>query len=205
MFGSLSPGFTDFPLAFSKYKPLKTRYSKGKIENYLARKYNLTAEDRPVYRLYLRLVKEIYSIPRTKNNFGLTHFDLHTSNYHVYKNQITFFDFADIQCTYYTWDVAKVFFSNIPFSLNNQKDVYLFRAKVSNFLEGFSAHKRVSKIDIERIKFFARIIEIRMYLALKENAEKLNDGKNWWVKNFMQNRREYILDNEVVKKLMNGI
>lgn len=184
------------------YNSQMPEFIRQNVSNHLARKYEAIEEDKSILKRYEKYVEKVNTIPRSKKNFGLVHFDLHTSNFHVYKNDITFFDFTDTQYAYYMWDIAKVFFSNTPFNLNSKKDLELFSRKYNNFLKGYKDVRALSMRDIERVKLFLKVMELRMYLGLKEYFRKEPDDIYAWDRGFLKNRKEYIENNYTVFEAM---
>ncbi|MBP9096030.1 MAG: phosphotransferase [Ignavibacteria bacterium] len=176
--------------ALSVYIPSIKNFTRPDLNQHLQRVYDVIDEDKIVFSIYKSCLERINLLSRTKSNYGLVHFDLHSSNFFVYKNDLTFFDFTDTQYSFYMWDVAKIFFSSVPFNLHSEKDLMLFKRKYESFLKGYRRYRKLTKKDEELIKMFLNVTELRMYLALKQRYRKKIDKKDLWSRGFLNGRKE---------------
>jgi Ser/Thr protein kinase RdoA (MazF antagonist) len=184
--------------ALSVYRPTMKNFTRPNLSQYLEKKYEVIEEEKYILDIYKDCLKKVYSLPQTKKNFGLVHFDLHSFNFHVYKNDIIFFDFTDTRYSFFMWDVAKVFFSSVPFDLHSKKNLLLFRKKYESFIKGYKTKRALTLKDIDMIKLFLKMTELRMYFIVSGDFRKKFDKHNLWGQGFLKNRKEYIENNYTV-------
>jgi len=188
--------------SLSIYKPAIKNFTRPGVSQYLERKYEVIEEEKHILEIYKNCLKKVYSLPRTKKNFGLVHFDLHCLNFHVYKNDLIFFDFTDTRYAFFMWDIAKVLFSNIPFDLHAKENLMLFRKKYESFLRGYKTKRVLTSKDIDLIKLFLKMTELRVYFSVSSYFRKKFNKHDMWGLAFLKNRKEYLENNFTVFEAM---
>ncbi len=130
-----------------------------------------------VLPLALKTMEEIKQLPKTRDNWGLVHSDVHQGNFFVTDDlDIIVFDFDDSMYMQYAQDIAMVMFYGLLVPLENRtqyaKDLY------SATMEGYCKENTLPKEDLKTIPLFIelrKLIDIFVTLAPKpRNPEDRN-------------------------------
>lgn len=131
------------------------------------------------------------AFPRTEEDYGLIHADLHGGNLFVdtERGAVTVFDFDDSCYGWYAMDVAMALFDTLvmyPRSDERASSRGFMRA----YLAGYNGERRLSGFWIEQIPDFLKLLEIGVYTLVYRQYDP-SDTKSW-IGKFMPNRRERI-------------
>ena len=64
------------------------------------------------------LIKLVQSFPQDRATYGLIHGDIHQWNFHLWNNEITFFDTDECECHYFAHDLGVLINSAVEESFN---------------------------------------------------------------------------------------
>jgi len=115
----------------------------------------LPEDDREFKQLYQRLVAEFNGYPRSEENYGLIHNDIHYGNYLLTGagNKVVLFDFEVACRSWYMYEISTVLYyaSQVKGQRNNPDFEQLFLA---SFSEGYRRERSLGPIDFEVILKF---------------------------------------------------
>lgn len=133
----------------------------------------------------------VSALPRTEEDYGLIHADLHGGNFFVdvERDAITVFDFDDCCYGWYAMDVAMALFDTLVVYPRSDEPAAA-RGFMRAYLTGYRAERRLSDFWIERIPDFLKLLEIGVYTMVYRQYDQ-SDAESW-IGKFMPNRRERI-------------
>jgi Ser/Thr protein kinase RdoA (MazF antagonist) len=137
------------------------------------------------------VMDRVRAFPRTDEDYGLIHADLHGGNFFVEteRGAVTVFDFDDCCYGWYAMDVAMALFDTLVMYPRSDEPASA-RVFMRTYLVGYNRERRLSHSWIERIPDFLKLLEIGVY-ALVYRQYDPGDTESW-VGKFMPNRRERI-------------
>lgn len=152
----------------------------------------LPAEDEDVAARYQAAMTAVNTLPKTKDNYGLIHFDAHSGNFFMTEdNQLTLFDFDDSAYSWYINDVAMVLF----YKVKNLPDKATHTAEfMPHFLRGYRAEAELPADWLGTLPLFMKLREIDLYAVIKRDFTPAEVAENNWLRTFMHGRREAILN-----------
>jgi Ser/Thr protein kinase RdoA (MazF antagonist) len=134
-----------------------------------------------------KLIKEIQSLPKDENSFGLVHYDLHESNIIIDGENITAIDFDDSLYDWFASDIAVIFFQVAWRFFSKDKS----REEVIDeiypiFMKGYLQTHQIDEFWINKIPDFLKLRHITLFCTLiieqkieyDDWAQKIID---WWV------------------------
>lgn len=134
------------------------------------------------------LIRKINDIPRTNDNYGVIHGDLHYLNFNLYNNKITLFDCDDISYHYFINDLAVILFYAYWKPLKEFEDSDRFIEEfLSAFLKGYEEWNTFKYEWFTTIHDFLMLRHIIQYIAFIQSVNITNmteAEKNY--KKFMQ-------------------
>lgn len=156
-----------------------TRTYEGNIRKYIfewngpasAWRINNVIEDAEVRKCQERYYKNILSLPITKDNYGLIHWDIHTDNFFVKDGKIKLFDFNSFQTNWYVADMASAIFFMLlkgcgPLSGQTEKErTDSAEEYITSYLSGYMTTGFASKTDLANIDLFVKYQMTDEYLA----------------------------------------
>ncbi|CAH0347176.1 phosphotransferase [Bacillus sp. CECT 9360] len=147
-----------------------------------------------------QVVSAISNLPKTTDNYGLIHSDLHSGNFLVHEGELNLFDFDDCAYHWFASDIA------IPlYYIVFQRDLHMQEGRdefakrfFTRFLEGYRKENKLAEGTIEAIPLFLRLRDIVLLSVLykKFDFSRMTEHE----KNFFEavkgrvERRETIID-----------
>jgi Ser/Thr protein kinase RdoA (MazF antagonist) len=107
---------------------------------------------------------QLSELPKTKDSYGLVHFDIHTGNFFVRNNKISAILDFDRAC--YKWFISELavalYYPTYLSELRNQKEQQkkFVRNFVSLFMEGYETENQLDSKWFEHLDFFMRVREV---------------------------------------------
>lgn len=151
-----------------------------------------------------QVVTAISQLPKTNDNYGLIHSDLHSGNFLVYEGELNLFDFDDCAYHWFASDIA------IPlYYILFQRDLHMLEGRdefaekfFTEFLEGYQKENKLVAGTIETIPWFLRLRDIVLLSVLykKFDFSSLNEQQKTFfeaVKGRVE-RQEAIIDIEAL-------
>jgi Ser/Thr protein kinase RdoA (MazF antagonist) len=137
------------------------------------------------------VMDRLNAFPRTEEDFGLIHGDLHGGNFFidVDTGAVTVFDFDDCCYGWYAMDVAMALFDTLVVYRRSDERAAA-REFLSAYLAGYNRERRLSSFWIERIPDFLKLLEIGVYTMVYRQYDP-SDTESW-IGKFMPNRGERI-------------
>lgn len=148
---------------------------------YFNKEYKIHEEDTVIYERWSEIVKEIYTLPKDNDVYGLIHNDFHQYNFFIENGNLTVFDFDDCLYHWYICDIAIAFYhalQTIP--INNVEERKEFGIKfIKSFLKGYSEETKLEDKWLEKIPLFLEYRRICSYnFALRLwKKEELTEGQ----------------------------
>jgi amicoumacin kinase len=123
------------------------------------------------------LIEELKALPRTRDNWGVVHSDVHHGNFFVDEDlDINIFDFDDAMYMHFAQDIAMVMFYGLLVPSENRTE-YAKRL-YQTAMEGYCLENTLSEADLNTIPMFIelrRLTDILVTLAPKpRNLEDRN-------------------------------
>jgi amicoumacin kinase len=129
------------------------------------------------------LIKELKSLPRTKDNFGLIHSDIHSGNFFYDGQSVHVFDFDDCSYHWFASDIAIPLYYSVLYGYHCASEIE--RANfasnfLSHFTKGYEEHHLLPKNWKEQLPLFFRLRDITLYCVLhkkippEERNEEIN-------------------------------
>ena len=104
---------------------------------------------------------------------------------------ITLFDFDDCLYGHYIYDIAMVFFYS---TMSDDDPLAEVHRLLGPFTDGYVEETTLTRDIIKAIPLFMKLREIDLYAVIHRSFD-LETTDDTWVKNFMDERRERIVDN----------
>jgi len=151
----------------------------------------LPAVDKAIQEKHRELKDYLARLPQTKDAYGLVHVDFHRGNFFVHEGNLTLFDFDDCQYSWFADDLAMALLYAVWPSEKSEEKQRFAQRFYQALLEGYRLENRLEAHRLSEIPHFLRRREISLYMVLTALGEA-----QWGeeVKQFMQGRRESILD-----------
>lgn len=155
--------------------------------------------DHEVKQEFKILSDKIISLPKTKNNYLLSHTDLHSGNFFYDKGQLWIFDFDDCAYNYLAHDLAMPIYYvlwNFKGSVEEFKSFGEFF--FTQFLTGYFTENDLSYDDIKHIPLFMKFRDIVLYAVLNHEWDEDEINKR---KDMMRSFKERIISNKTLIEL----
>ncbi|GCF94826.1 hypothetical protein NRIC_27170 [Enterococcus florum] len=127
--------------------------------------------DEEVRRSEEQLLDRLNELPKEKDNYGIVHFDIHTDNFLVERDQITLIDFDACQFNWYAADIASALFfmaqaAANPFDrLHETQRSEFAEMYLTAFLKGYLQTNGLMKDWFDQIDLFMRYQMIDEYVS----------------------------------------
>ena len=133
------------------------------IIEYKYHKY-LPQDNRELPKLHQNLVKQINQISKTKENYGLVHYDIHHGNYLLNQEdgKLKLFDFEMTCNSWFINDISTVLYYANHFPKTNTGEEFETYF-MSLFWEGYRQEYRIDKSEIEWIPKFLLFRDLMIY------------------------------------------
>jgi Putative homoserine kinase type II (protein kinase fold) len=113
------------------------------------------------------LIKELSTLPKGKDCYGLVHCDLHALNFFVNCDGITVFDFDDCCYNWFSYDIAIAFYDSlygIHFEKRSERREFL-KYFSDCFFEGYNSENSLSDFWIKQIPLFINFRDYLLYMV----------------------------------------
>jgi Ser/Thr protein kinase RdoA (MazF antagonist) len=97
-----------------------------------------------------RIIERLKQLPRTPDDYGVIHADLHPHNFCFADGRITAFDFDNAEYAWFVKDIAVLLFYVARGEARGQRDQAV-AAFLAPFLEGYREHRRCERVWLEAI------------------------------------------------------
>jgi Putative homoserine kinase type II (protein kinase fold) len=120
--------------------------------------YNIVVDEE--IQLHInRLKRELQSLPKSNDNYGIIHEDIHTGNFFVKNGKIKLFDFDDCQFNWYICDIATSLYQitqhKLPYYLTNTNERNDFAEFfLKPFFKGYFEANNLDKYWLLKINLF---------------------------------------------------
>ena len=157
-------------------------------ENVYIKNAELYIPNQPLVIMQLnKLVAQIKALPVEENCYGLIHGDILGCNFNYYQNQLTLFDFDELQYCYYINDIAiQIFYSSI--GMDGKNDEESLKEFVEFFMKGYLGQTDIDPKWLNIVPLFLKLREFILYIAVSRYRD-LNDLDDW-TKGFMDGRKD---------------
>lgn len=130
----------------------------------------LLVESEPwLIELYEELRLKLSTFPRTKQNFGLIHHDLHQGNFFVNDGQLILFDFDDCAYNWYVQDLSTSIYHALWTGGSFHPEWTTFSKEfLKHFLQGYLSIRILKEEDMILLRLFLQIRELFLYLLFQK-------------------------------------
>jgi amicoumacin kinase len=130
-----------------------------------------------------RLINELKLLPRTKDNFGLIHSDIHSGNFFYDGEGVHVFDFDDCSYHWFASDIAIPLYYSVLYGYHSASEIERadFASNfLSHFTKGYEEHHLLPENWKEQLPLFFRLRDITLYCVLhkKISPEERNEEIN---------------------------
>ncbi|MBN3490123.1 phosphotransferase [Acholeplasma equirhinis] len=150
----------------------------------------LDTNDKIILDRLKEVMDEIKKIPKTHENFGLIHTDVHMGNFFIKDNQFTVFDFDDASYHYFISDIA-IFLYYLTWFTNEVDRLKYGNFFMINFMKGYKEEFNLSKEDFIHIDKFLKLREILLYINVYKT---LDVEKDEFAKRYIERYRDKIIN-----------
>jgi amicoumacin kinase len=155
----------------ARYNPTYQRDSYSSIKKYRLDPLSHSESNNMISNKINIIANWIKSLPKDKSNYGMIHGD--NVNFHIHKNELTFFDFDDCTYHWFSFDIANGLYSLLFIIQNEGINFSLtFNQCVDLFLQGYLKENHMDQIWVDRIPCFVkyRTALICQWLKTSETA-----------------------------------
>ena len=137
---------------------------------------------------FKEIIDRVLSLPRTKENFGLIHTDIHEGNMVIDdQGKFTIFDFDDSAYKHFISDIAIVIFYQFAFrevSIEERNNITV--EILRQFLKGYRKNNILPKEELGKMNVFLQLREVTLYIALKSSGLEITstDWAKWYFKQY---------------------
>jgi Ser/Thr protein kinase RdoA (MazF antagonist) len=139
-----------------------------------------------------QLIGRLDSLPRTPENYGLIHCDLHSKNFFIDGDTLQFFDTDDSHYNWFIYGVATIFLSVAHNPICRDDPPSFVRNFARHFWTGYRSELQLADSEIGRLPLF---LKLRQYLLLgavlhKWDFHRLEGEKLRLVERFRQDAED---------------
>lgn len=127
--------------------------------------------DREVIERVEEVTNHIGSLKSNKENYGITHNDLHQENFFINNGRLTVIDFDDLGYSWFMYDIAVVLYQVIYRNVFAQQDPDFNRRFFHTFIEGYSKENRIDDDLMLELPYFLQLRHIILYSAYCEDVD----------------------------------
>jgi Ser/Thr protein kinase RdoA (MazF antagonist) len=154
----------------------------------------LPARESVALERYREALGQVKRLPRSRDNYGLTHQDAHGANMHVDEaGRITLFDFDDCGYHYFANDIAMCLFYMTVGKWNSPERAREF---LTHFMRGYREENTPADWWLDALPAFLKLREIELYAQLHREFDIENGGlaaiDDDWCAMYMEGRKERI-------------
>lgn len=153
----------------------------------------LSENDHEIIAAYDEIERRIRALPRTKDNYGLIHTDLHFGNMYYDKHKLTFFDFDDCSYKHHLSDIAIILFYHFFREQLSDREYYeKSRDILKHFLSGYRELREWDMEFMQHINDFLQLRTVILYIVLvAAGSETMENPRR---KAAMERMRARVLD-----------
>jgi Ser/Thr protein kinase RdoA (MazF antagonist) len=150
-------------------------------------------DDTTLLSKFNEISNRILSLPKTKDNYGLIHTDIHEGNIVIDdEGKFTIFDFDDSAYKHFISDIAIVIFYQFAFKEMSNKDKSENTVKILKpLLKGYQKNNVLPLEEFRNLNLFLQLRQITLYIALKSSGPEITSTD--WAKWFFKYYRERII------------
>lgn len=154
----------------------------------------LTGDELIILEKLNQRIEKISAFPKSKNNYGLIHTDLHFGNMVIDDlGRLTFFDFDDSAYKHFISDIAIVLFyqfayDNPSIEYKTEKSLWI----LNNFFKGYIKHNDLPVEELFYLQDFLKLRELTLYTVIIAGGEETMNSE--WGSIFLNIYRQKILD-----------
>lgn len=127
-----------------------------------------------------KVIREVSSLPKTKDSYGLCHTDLHNGNFFYDQQRLWIFDFDDCAYHYLIHDLAISLYYVIWRYLGSAQELTAYATEFFRpYLAGYLKEHYLPLAEIERIPLFLRLRDCDLYGLLHHE----------WISNLTEQRK----------------
>jgi len=106
------------------------------------------------------LIKEMMSLPKDKDSYGLIHNDMHQWNIHIDGDKINVFDFDDALYSWFALDIGIALYHALWWGRKDDSGNDFTNSIVKHFLEGYLSANQLSDFWLATIPMFMKYRQI---------------------------------------------
>jgi Ser/Thr protein kinase RdoA (MazF antagonist) len=181
-----------FHFLVKEFTPLNKRNHWQEDSLYLNAK-RILLDDTTLLSKFNEISNRILSLPKTKDNYGLIHTDIHEGNIVIdNEGKFTIFDFDDSAYKHFISDIAIVIFYQFAFKEMSNKEKSENTVKILKpLLKGYQKNNALPLEEFRNLNLFLHLRQITLYIALKSSGPEITSTD--WAKWFFNYYRERII------------
>lgn len=148
------------------------------------------------------LIKELKSLPRTKDNFGLIHSDIHSGNFFYDGECVHVFDFDDCSYHWFASDIAIPLYYSVLYGYHNVSELEREQFAInflSHFIKGYEEHHLLPEGWKEQLPLFFMLRDITLYSVLHKKISPEERDED--IKQMIEGLKSRIIKKEPIVKL----
>ncbi|MBC8545084.1 phosphotransferase enzyme family protein [Bianquea renquensis] len=114
----------------------------------------------PVNKIAEDLIAQMLSLPKTKDSYGLIHYDLHPWNFFIEKDHINAFDFDDSLYGWFSLDIGIALYHGLWWGRKDDSGTDYTNSLIGNFLDGYLSANPLSDYWLDKIPMFMKFRKI---------------------------------------------
>ncbi len=159
----------------------------------------LTEEDQQIVTMGEDLLSYFSSLPKSKDDYGLIHTDIHSGNFFVDNGKIKVFDFDDCSYQWFISDIAIALYYTIwwkcsDYSKEEKKEYGDFF--LDAFMEGYNQENKLDDFWIDKMPYFLKLRDLTLYTVFHKKLDMKNINDNY--KKLLNDIRERIIKGETI-------
>lgn len=153
----------------------------------------LPESEKVIYQQYQKILEICSSLPLTRDEYGLIHFDAHGGNFSVAEDgSIHLFDFDDCHYSWFANDIAIVLFYVV---MGKEEQAAFTENFMKHFIRGYQTENKFKPEWLDLFPIFLKMRELDL-TAIIHRSFDLETTDDKWVLWFMDGRKEKI-ENDV--------
>jgi Ser/Thr protein kinase RdoA (MazF antagonist) len=164
------------------YSPPSKHIRREEFENQvrLNPKKFLPESETAIIQIIENHLTSILSLPKTRDNYGLIHGDMHVGNFFVDKGAIWVFDFDDCEYKWFISDIAIPLYYSIymsPIHRDRVHDNFAMNFLVS-FLSGYRKHYQLPEGELQLLPDFIKLRDMLLCIVIHQmmDVTTMNEG-----------------------------
>ncbi len=125
-----------------------------------------------------KIISHLKSLPHSVNDYGIIHNDFHQGNFFISGNNLTVFDFDDMEYSWYINDIAMVLYYAVYQNPYKILDTNYPEQFFNSFMDGYNKENHIDKSWYKQIPYFLKLRHIILYIAYRQSFDLDNLQKN---------------------------